>query len=90
MWHAATAASEHGLVDGQPIPVPAVVCSVSWDDWVDKQSGIAGYAYQIVGVSDLMGRGKATVFTNASAMVRLKRHEGKRSLTKTYGWTVLT
>lgn len=44
---------------------------VSWDDWEDRQSGVAGYAYQIVGVSDLSGRGKATVFTNASATVRM-------------------
>ena len=59
--------------------MPAGVRSVSWDDWVDKQSGIAGYAYQIVGVSDLQGRGKATVFTNASAMVRLVLIGSKRS-----------
>lgn len=44
--------------------------SVSWDDWEDKQSGIKSYAYQIIGVSDVTGRGKATVFTNASALVR--------------------
>ena len=51
----------------------SIVCRVSWDDWEDRQSGVAGYAYQIVGVSDLSGRGKATVFTNASAMVRMIR-----------------
>lgn len=53
-----------------PLRLPAC-CSVSWDDWKDPQSGIKGYAYQILQVDDVTGRGRATTFTNASAMVRI-------------------